>query len=101
MELLVRSEVVSASRAAAATKEAEAEGLIIQYGTHAPTTEQREMAKEVACLTSEPRQFLAIQLATLDAQGVITQRHPVSQYGHGVEEVDNSTHGLAHSGKEE
>lgn len=99
--LVASSAVVSASAAAAAAKEAEAEESMIQYGSQTPATEQREMAKEVAWLTSEPLQFLAIQSATSDAQVVMTQRHPVSQYGHGVEEVACSTQGLAHSGKEE
>ena len=90
--------VVVATSAAAAANELEAAALIIQYGSQTPAAEHTATAALEAETTSAPLQFSAKQSATLEAQLVITQRHPVSQYGHGVEEVERETHFLAQAG---
>ena len=58
----------------------------------APTLEHKEKAKLVALATSSPEHFEAKHSPTWPAHWGITQKHPVSQYGHEVLSVGISTH---------
>ncbi|CUM57522.1 unnamed protein product [Debaryomyces tyrocola] len=75
--------------------------VVIDAGTKnmlAPTLEHKERAKLVALATASPEHFEAKHSPIIPAQWGITQKHPVSQYGHGVLSVGISTHSLPHSG---
>lgn len=64
----------------------------------APTLEHNEIAKLVALATSLPLHLDTKHSATSPDHCGITQKHPVSQYGHGVLSVSISTHSWAQSG---
>lgn len=64
----------------------------------APTTEHNEVAKNVALATSSPLQFWAMHWPTNPDHCGITQKQPVSQYGHGVLLVENFKQDFIHSG---
>ena len=65
----------------------------IQYGSQTPALEQMEVANDLASNTSSPRQFSAIHFPILSWNIGMIQRHPVSQYGHGVTPVFWNIHG--------
>lgn len=100
-EVEVVGSSVVATASAAEAKEEETASLMNQYGFGTPTEEQTAEAKLVKLSTSDPSQAPATHSPTALPKAEITQRHPVSQYGHGVEPVDSPKQFLAHSGDPE